>query len=155
MLTAKMTDFGYSCFGTDDSDIVYLPCSLPWAAPEYHSRGFMLRDAKKMDVYSFGMLCLYILFRECLEDPTSSWVCSSFCSPVCSPVCSSICYLEGLKKVSGSLVGFANKAVSRSTLLKEMQKDSLKAFFESTLSDEPGSRNVDFKTLIEHLGRQE
>ena len=29
-----------------DNDIVRLPHSLPWAAPEYHPRGNMLRDAK-------------------------------------------------------------------------------------------------------------
>ena len=132
-----MADFGYSCFGTDDEDIVYLPCSLPWAAPEYHSRGITLRDAKKMDVYSFGMLCLYILFQECLGDPTSS----------------SVTCLDRLK-LSGSLLDFARETVSGSTPVGETQKDSLKAFFESTLSDEPDSRNTDFETLINHLGRR-
>jgi hypothetical protein len=58
----KVTDFGYSCYGSVDEDIVQLPCSQPWEAPEYHPRWFTLAAAKKMDMYSFGLLCLWLLF---------------------------------------------------------------------------------------------
>jgi serine/threonine protein kinase len=58
----KMTDFGYSCYGSADEDFVKLPRSQPWEAPEYHPRWFTLAAAKKMDMYSFGLLCLWLLF---------------------------------------------------------------------------------------------
>jgi serine/threonine protein kinase len=58
----KMTDFGYSCYGSTDEDFVKLPRSQPWEAPEYHPRWFTLAAAKKMDMYSFGLLCLWLLF---------------------------------------------------------------------------------------------
>jgi serine/threonine protein kinase len=132
-----MTDFGYSCYGANDDDIVRLPYSRPWAAPEYHSRDFTLRDAKRMDVYSFGMLCLYILFQKRLEDSTSSLV----------------SYLEDLK-ASESLLDFTHDMVSRFAAVGETQKTSLKEFFDLTLSHKPYSRNMDFKTLINRLGGQ-
>lgn len=59
-----MTDFGYSCMGAKDNDIVYLPMSRDWCAPEYHDRGIELHRAKKMDIYSFGMVCLWVLFGD-------------------------------------------------------------------------------------------
>ena len=32
---AKLTDFGYSCFGAQDSDIVFLPYSDIWSVLEF------------------------------------------------------------------------------------------------------------------------
>lgn len=58
----KMTDFGYSCYGSTDEDLVKLPRSQPWEAPEHHPRWFTLAAAKKTDIYSFGLLCLWLLF---------------------------------------------------------------------------------------------
>jgi hypothetical protein len=58
----KMTDFGYSCYGSTDEDLVQLPRSQPWEAPEHHSRWFTLAAAKKTDMYSFGLLCLWLIF---------------------------------------------------------------------------------------------
>jgi serine/threonine protein kinase len=59
-----VTDFGYSSFGT----LVKVPRSPPWEAPEWHPRWFNLENAKRMDIYSFGLLCLWlILSGESLE----------------------------------------------------------------------------------------
>ncbi|OQV08763.1 Protein kinase domain-containing protein [Cladophialophora immunda] len=60
----KITDFGYSSFGSSESDEVKLPLSRPWEAPEYHDRWFQLKAAKISDVYSFGLLALWLLFRD-------------------------------------------------------------------------------------------
>lgn len=66
--TAQVTDFGYSCMGAKENDIVYLPVSRDWCAPEYHDRGIELHKAKKMDIYSFAMVCLWVLFgKEFIE----------------------------------------------------------------------------------------
>jgi hypothetical protein len=62
-LIAKVTDFGYSCFGATGDDIVLLPKTERWCAPEWHPRHFTIRDAKKTDIYSFGMICAW-LFSE-------------------------------------------------------------------------------------------
>lgn len=41
--------------------------SVPWNAPEHMNQKFEPLQAKRMDVYSFGMLCLWLLF--CAEQP--------------------------------------------------------------------------------------
>ena len=38
-----------------------MPRSLHWVAPEWHHRGVSPTQAKKMDVYSLGLLVLWIL----------------------------------------------------------------------------------------------
>ncbi|CAD6584160.1 MAG: hypothetical protein ASARMPRED_001618 [Alectoria sarmentosa] len=62
---AQVTDFGYSTMHTDH--LIHMPRSRGWNAPEWHHRGFTYRDAEKMDVYSFGLLCLWLFFFDELE----------------------------------------------------------------------------------------
>lgn len=40
-----------------------MPRSQPWAAPEWHHRGFTPAQAMLMDAYSFGMLVLWLISR--------------------------------------------------------------------------------------------
>ena len=61
-ITVKVADFGYSTLTVGDSGKVILPKSRPWNAPEHHPGEFNTQEAKKTDVYSFGMLCLWLLF---------------------------------------------------------------------------------------------
>ena len=67
-ITAKVADFGYSTLATGESEKVLFPKSRPWNAPEHHFGGFKVEEAKKTDVYSFGILCLCILFGNRLSD---------------------------------------------------------------------------------------
>lgn len=57
----KVIDFGYSTYGLGDDDLVRLPCTPAWAAPEWHHREFRIKDAKKADIYSFSKICKWIL----------------------------------------------------------------------------------------------
>ena len=60
--TARVADFGYSTWlgGTDDA--VLMPRTPHWTAPEWHHRPMHSSSAIRMDVYSFGLLCLWLLF---------------------------------------------------------------------------------------------
>ncbi|KAF2814366.1 kinase-like protein [Mytilinidion resinicola] len=62
-LVPKVTDFGFSCYGCDEESTVYPPRTPGWCAPEWHPRGFSFKDAKKMDVYSYGLLCAWICLQ--------------------------------------------------------------------------------------------
>ena len=62
-ITVKVTDFGYSTLTVGESGKVFLPKSRPWNAPEYHFGEFNVQEAKKADVYSFGLL----VFGFCLK----------------------------------------------------------------------------------------
>ena len=68
--TIRVSDFGYSTLAADDTEMIFLPKSRPWNAPEHHYMGFDITAAKKMDVYSFGMLCLWILVGNRLQADT-------------------------------------------------------------------------------------
>jgi hypothetical protein len=43
-----------------------MPKSEPWNAPEYRKE-CKPADGQKVDVFSFGMLCLWLLFEEKLS----------------------------------------------------------------------------------------
>ncbi|KAL8658443.1 MAG: hypothetical protein Q9202_007560 [Teloschistes flavicans] len=66
--TVKVADFGYSTIYATDDDLIQIPRSLHWTAPEWHHRGFSLEQAKKMDIYSLGLLVLWLL---CYNNPDS------------------------------------------------------------------------------------
>lgn len=63
-LIAKITDFGNSIAGANEDDLCHLPYSDPWTAPEHHHRKFTVSAAKKMDIYSFSSLCIWLLLDE-------------------------------------------------------------------------------------------
>jgi len=58
----KVADFGYSTLTACEEAKVLLPKSRPWNAPEHHFGEFKVSEAKKTDVYSFGILCFWVLF---------------------------------------------------------------------------------------------
>ncbi|KAL8995132.1 MAG: hypothetical protein Q9169_005075 [Polycauliona sp. 2 TL-2023] len=59
---AELCDFGFSTINVKDS-MIQLPSSWPWTSPEYHRRGFSLDHAKKADIFSLGLVTLWILYR--------------------------------------------------------------------------------------------
>ncbi|KAL8995135.1 MAG: hypothetical protein Q9169_005078 [Polycauliona sp. 2 TL-2023] len=66
--TVKVADFGYSTVYATDNDLIQMPRSLHWTAPEWHHRGFSFEQAKKMDVYSLALLVFWLL---CCNKPDS------------------------------------------------------------------------------------
>ena len=52
-LIAKLADFGCSVLGTSRDELVRLPKSEPWFAPEYHNRGFELHKAQRSGILNF------------------------------------------------------------------------------------------------------
>jgi len=62
--TTKIIDFAYSARWTHASDFIRIPSTKPWSAPEWHLRGHTFDGAKKMDVYSYGLLCLWLLCKS-------------------------------------------------------------------------------------------
>jgi serine/threonine protein kinase len=60
--TAKLTDFGYSTI-TANTELIFMPKSSPWHAPEHQSSGVTRSEAKAMDAYSLGMLCFWLVIQ--------------------------------------------------------------------------------------------
>lgn len=61
---AKVIDFGCSCFGSREDDLVMLSSTVHWAAPEIHDTLMTVKAAKLTDVYSYGKTCAWILFGQ-------------------------------------------------------------------------------------------
>lgn len=60
----KVSDFGFSSIWARPDDLIQVSKTEPWSAPEWHHRGFVFCEARKMDVYSFGLLCLWIMVQS-------------------------------------------------------------------------------------------
>jgi serine/threonine protein kinase len=70
----KVTDFGYSTLCARNDSRIIMPRSVPWVAPEWHHRGFSFEEATKMDMFSFGMLCFWLLFFTTKEGQSRDFV---------------------------------------------------------------------------------
>jgi serine/threonine protein kinase len=133
--------------GTSDI-LVYVPNSELWTAPEYHHRGFNISSAKRMDVYSFGMLCLWLLFQERFSTETTVWKtqCPDASNLITLGDSREIRFQEG----EDSLRNWAGKFIDTSGLFNREIQNNLKAFFNSALAGNPEERLTDWEYLI-HL----
>ena len=126
-----------------------LPQSIPWDAPEYHDRAFTLGNAKKADVYSFGLLCLWIIFHN---DHLSSDLYSDM--PIISAFCGSNSniqsHLEALKQ-SGQLLDSVLHLISTKSNLTIDTQAILHEVFKRSLVRNPLQRETGmdfFKQLL-------
>ena len=123
----KVTDFGYSTLTVGGSGMVLLPKSSPWNAPEHHFGEFEAYAAKKTDVYSFGVLCLWVMFGPTL--------------------------LERLKDGDRAEC-IANQHVESMPSLDVEYRICLREIFSLTLPHNPGKRTCDLARVIGLLGQK-
>lgn len=127
----KVADFGYSsCFASDD-DLLKLPCSKPWHAPEYHHRPITPLQAKKMDLYSFGMVCLWLLFYNSPQDSNRNF--------------------DADLKTVNSASQIASQSILAMGGLSTQCKASLIQFFDAALASDPSNRSSNIQELLELL----
>lgn len=60
----RLIDFGYSSTQANVEGLVFVAGTWPWQAPEHHVRGHSMQAAQRMDMYSFGLVCFWVLFRD-------------------------------------------------------------------------------------------
>jgi serine/threonine protein kinase len=143
--TVKVADFGYSTVTAGGEGSVFLPKSRPWNAPEHHFEKFVASEAKKTDVYSFGMLCLWTLFGKMrIPGDNTEYTFGTSTGPHTS--------LEKLK-YDDKIVHIAKQLIE-SVLpadFDEQRRIHLKEFFSLTIFLEPEKRTSDLKRLINLL----
>ncbi|KAK3379116.1 hypothetical protein B0T24DRAFT_145647 [Lasiosphaeria ovina] len=134
--SAKIIDFGYSVFsdGRDpDERWIHLPTSKPWNAPEVTGWEvlFSSNEAKRADTYSFGLLCLWLLFPEIFEG------------------------ISGGSEAGGvspwqdaDLRQTVTDLTEGSTGLDGLTKTSIQTFFASTLAHDPNERSLDLEAIM-------
>lgn len=116
---ATVTDFGYSCFGCKEEDRVHLGYTAFWHAPEWRNRAFTIKEAKLMDVYSFGKICTWILLAH-TEPP------DEFAARPQSNYNGALEALHGIR-------GIANHNIPVEDM--DMFKETIKKFFALSLTD--------------------
>ena len=161
-----MTDFGYSTIAVGKAEIT-LAQSIPWDAPEYQRRRFTLAEAKKLDVFSFGALCFWVIFREKLEDAGEKILpkVDSFWSRSVGHIWPMGGFLrqgninmpdiEALVKLrqERTMEKFALECVEADSSLSENQKQHLNRVFQSTLAFETKNRLADLGEIVCLLGQ--
>ncbi|KAL9120191.1 MAG: hypothetical protein Q9187_003257 [Circinaria calcarea] len=130
---ARVADFGYSTWLANEADRVRMPGSRPWVAPEWHHRGFTTDrvGAMKMDAYSFGALCLWILFYN-TEDVESHDFYIDFGS-------------EHLK------TDLADRLIIAKSGLNVQERVKLSQLFYWTLALDPINRTATFREILQLL----
>ncbi len=129
---AKVTDFGYSTVFATDKELVTMPDSGIWTAPERHHRKFFPGDARKMDVYSFGMLCLWLLCYN-TESKTDHRFRQDF--------------RESSENGMGSILEFLDGSKG----LEDEDRHMVQKVFSITLARDPDQRSSSFNELLPFL----
>ena len=154
--TVKVADFGYSTLATGEAlatgggatGRVFLPKSRPWNAPEHHFGEFTTTGAKKTDVYSFGMVCLWVLFGSAHSESMPEIVSFDGSNGPRTP-------LEQLKD-SDELETIANKFIDSIPLagFSTEHRIRLKEFFNLTVQLSPENRTSDLGNLVGLLSQE-
>lgn len=135
--TAKIADLGYSVLLPGDSDHGYMPRSVPWEAPEQHDRGHLFSEMVKMDIYSFGLVCLWVLFNEKLAE--NDLIFDPLPDKRPHPLESK--KQDGLKETTERLTYETAQFSAR-------EASGLVSFFRSCLASDQENRASDIRTLI-------
>lgn len=142
---ARVADFGYSTRFCGEDGLINMPVSRPWNAPEHHPRGFHALNARKMDIYSFGLVCLWLLFEGNYSLPPHSQTSSNdghFAS-----------FKDVIKsqKYDGGLLKFSTRLVEEYGDFSCGTKQKLCRFFDCTLNSDPDKRSPCFENFLDLL----
>ena len=129
---AKVTDFGYSTLFSTDNHPIIMPESGIWTAPEWHHREILPRQARKMDAYSFGMLCLWLLFYNKRANGNRN-------------------FKKDLEDSQKRVSDYASELLRASSDLDSREKDDMQKVFSSTLTQDPIERTASFNELLKLL----
>jgi serine/threonine protein kinase len=151
----KVTDFGYSTCMTASSEtrLSKMHGSKPWNAPEIDGPDILLSftQAKMTDLYSLGMLCLWIIFRDRLWE-------------MCPPSPEGYDPFVGLRrrdiasidriKTDGRIRDFARRWIQTTPGLEENLQITLMRFLDSALSNTQDARHATVADIESLIGSQ-
>ena len=148
--TAKVIDFGYSAKYTSDTRCIRVPIFRPWNAPEHTRiiREWVPSETKKLDIFSLGMLCLWILFNQSITEttllPRSQGLrhgCQGKEETAQVSYASSMTALQDLMN-EGKLLPFAQHLSETENTLDANKRLALGEFFGSAFANDPSQRSM-------------
>lgn len=118
--TIRLVDFGHSCFFASKISITG---TQGWIAPEWHHRRFTtdVAGAKKMEMYSFGLVCRWLLFDEAQESEK-----------------------RGIESEDESLLISAFRLTVTEVGSDDKRRHNLLRLFEKTLAEDATARSSEF-----------
>jgi hypothetical protein len=128
----------------NEDELLSVPESQPWAAPEHDRKMFTPAQARKMDIFSFSMLCLWTIFEQYL----SGFV------PLPQEAKWAERYFQGIEgndfglrllmdlKQEDKLVMLAGQLVMAEKDLDNDRKQVLTCFFSASLARNPNLRDA-------------
>ena len=148
-----MTDFGYSTWFANEDELFHLPRSYPWYAPEHNFHHFTPAQARKMDVFSFALLCLWVMFERYLSGivplpQEAHWADRYFQDMGKRDPRMSI--LEDLKQ-GDELVKLSRQLVMAEKDLEDDRKQALEGFFIASLTCDPWKREANLRQSLSRL----
>ncbi|VUC26625.1 unnamed protein product [Clonostachys rosea] len=157
---ARLIDFGYSTLYSTEKLRIQLPISKPWNAPEHDrpAREWTLEGAKLADIYSFGLLCLWILFERSFsgQAPLPPTVSDPQIRRLLQdedwyPNKDQDIMLE-IKALGDSVQRFVSQLLGAQDDLTGVEKSTLERSFRTSLSKDPSRRTGTLGLLLEGLG---
>jgi len=145
-----MADFGFSRYGADD-DLIRLPRSEPWDAPEWHDREFTLEAARRADVYAFGLVCFWLWFRD---DDLSHLGFPEFTirDAFLNGRADVIAALQGKKRnKTAAMVEWSLELLAAKKDLQGRIRFQMERLFTMALAQDPASRTSDIQSLLSIL----
>lgn len=138
---ARLTDFGYSSRFMSSEDRLRLPISPPWNAPEVDRLGRLWTpdEAKRADMYSLGMLFVWILFEPCLYEGHSAGSLEDFPNRDAR---------EFLSRKKPDIWNFSIELLKATKGVDSVVKESLGTFLLSCLQEDPTKRTTSVESFL-------
>jgi serine/threonine protein kinase len=152
--TAKVTDFGYSTRFAHKDDLINMPKSRPWNAPEHDRDRFTPVQAQRMDVFSFGMLCVWVLFEKYLSGTVvlpqkAQWANQYFQDKTQQHLSKHV--LDNLKH-DNKLALLAQQLIYAEQDIDQDIKQALERLFSILLAYNPNERHISLEEMFGWLG---
>jgi tetratricopeptide (TPR) repeat protein len=148
IVTAKVADFGYSQTYLSSEDKLSVARTTPWCAPEVTERsdGYLSHEAKLTDIYSFGMMCLWMIFAdELAQNFGIHHDMTDFSTADTQEQISSFTKIKKLK--DEDRLRLICKDLILRLPLQPNQKVSLTKVFNSSLARDPLQRTLDMEKI--------
>ena len=151
-IVPKMADFGYSTIvhQNDDDKTIKLPRSRPWDAPEHTFGPCNFVAASRMDIFSLGMVCLWVLCPQKAGEETLLLPVPNNNAIDISTGWSWSRSIEHWKE-SDYLIRLAKSAVHSFENPTSNQRNRLDEFFTSALQIMPADREHNVRRLLRIL----
>ncbi|KAF3937845.1 Phytochrome [Dactylella cylindrospora] len=133
--SAKLADLSSASICERDTDVIYLKGTPLWAAPEYDHRGISLDSAKKCDIYSFGVMCLFVL-SPAKETSVANWLHG---------------VRERLQRPEADLDCCVDDLI---TDCEDKDRGRLYDFFRKTLAFDPEYRSLEIRDALRHISME-